>query len=351
MKKYLVLLVLVFTGIIISYLLSSGNNLRKPYIPPIELTAIIEPTSRTFIGPKTLATALVTLPEAVPSSTPTAANGFQMPPTALPDYVPGNSMAALVGESPFTISLLPGGWQAYRIGPSASSPGYLVDVTPLRPAVDGVHMENKILPVYLGGQWIDVLWLRSPEIQEPLPIQVDLISTKGWTMPFQIDAVLKGGDWAGFAMFANQEGSGGVLDITPGGSGFQSGTYIENTRVQPEFPGEWLQVARVQVSQGSGEVPVHLTYYTPGSLGREVFRQAMTLQPGVWSGFGIAPSSSRQGYVVEVIPLETADNEVSLSLVQAEFDGVTWTDVLRIMVPAGRLPLDALVRVLVVPGS
>ena len=52
----------------------------------------------------------------------------------------------------------------------------------------------------------------------------------------------------------------------------------------------------------------------------------------------------------EVIPLEKKDNEIAISLVQTEFNGETWNDVLRLYVPEGRPPLGALIRVLAIPA-
>jgi hypothetical protein len=258
-------------------------------------------------------------------------------------------MAVLTGESPYELSILPGGWQAYQIGPSANEWGYLVDVNPHGPAPKGAYVESKILPEYFAGQWVDVLWLRAPGILDALPVSVDLIPTRGWDMTYANYTKLTPGEWTGWGMFDNGEGCGGVLDISPDNVD-QSGrsAFIQNTRVQPEFPGNWIQVARVQLSKEAVSQNAWLRYYAPGSLGVERLRKLVTLLPGKWNGYVVGSSFIRQGYVVEVIPQKEADNEVAFAVVRPESTGEAWIDVLRVFVPEGRPLLEVLLRVLAV---
>jgi hypothetical protein len=257
-------------------------------------------------------------------------------------------MAVLTGEAPYEISINPGGWQAYQIGPSANKWGYLVDVNPRGPAPEGAYVESKILPEYFAGHWVDVLWLRAPGILNTLPVSVDLIPTQGWTVTYENNTKLTPGEWTGWAMFDNTEGCGGVLDISPD-DGAQSGSaYIQNTRVQPEYPGNWVQVIRVQLSPHAISQNAWLRYYAPGSLGVEKLRMEATLKPARWNGFVVGASHVRQGYVVEVMPKEKSDNEVAFSVVRPESNGEVWEDVLRVYVPEGRSPFEALLRVLAV---
>ena len=310
--------------------------------PPPALT----PTPK---GPIAIATPLLPVATATPSPLPTWVT-HEMP-TPLPDYYPGRGAAVLVGEGPYDLSVMRGGWQAYLIGPAENPWGYLVDITPLAPAVEGAYVEYKILPEYDGSRWVDMLWLRAPGIADSLPVRVNLIRTAEWQVAYRTETTLTPGDWTGFAMFPNAEGCGGVLDITPTDPERpERGTAIANTRVQPEFPGQWLQVARVQLSQGTIRQQAQLTYYTPGNRAEELRRMTTTLMPGAENAWAVTGSQARQGYVVEVIPLKAIDNEVAAAAVRPEFDGTAWQDVLHIDVPQGRPPLDALVRVLAVPA-
>lgn len=295
-------------------------------------------------------------PSATPTqllSNPPRSRGMRLP-TPVPDYVPGRGMAVLTGESPYELSIMPGGWQAYQIGPSSREWGYLVDVNPIGPAPKGAYVESKILPEYFAGQWVDVLWLRAPGIQDTLPVRVDLITTQGWEVSYENYTRLTPGEWTGWGMFDNAEGCGGVLDISPDNASQPGyGAYIQEYRVQPEFPGNWIQVIRVSLSKQAAGQNAWLRYYAPGSLGVEKLRKQATLSPGTWNRFVVGASHVRQGYVVEVMPLKKSDNEVAFTVVRPESDGEVWQDVLRVYVPEGRPRLEALLRVLAVrvPGQ
>lgn len=291
-------------------------------------------------------------PTREPSNTPSSRQ--RRLPTPVPDYSPGNGMAVLTGEPPYELSINPGGWQAYQIGPSANKWGYLVDINPHGPAPKDAFVESRILPEYFAGQWVDVLWVQAPGIWDTLPVTVDLIPTQGWKLAYESHTNLTPGEWTGWAMFDSSEGCGGVLDISPeDGNQSPYGVYIENTRVQPEGGGDWVLVARVQLSKQANKQSAWLRYYAPGLLGGEQLRKETTLSPGEWNKYVVGPSYIRQGYVVEVIPQTRADNEVAFSVVRPESTGEVWNDVLRVYVPEERPPLKALLRVLAVrvPGQ
>jgi hypothetical protein len=76
----------------------------------------------------------------------------------------------------------------------------------------------------------------------------------------------------------------------------------------------------------------------------------VTLEPGVWHGWFVADSSANQTYLVEVTPLEPSVDGACIEryLVQPEYNGESWADVLRIMIPAFMPPLAVNVRVLAV---
>ena len=139
-----------------------------------------------------------------------------------------------------------------------------------------------------------------------------------------------------------------MLDISPEGGNQTNGVSITDFRVQPEFPGNWVQVIRVSLAKLAISQNAWLRYYAPGSQGTEVLRKKATLSPGKWNGFVIGPSYIRQGYVVGVMPQKKVDNAVDFAIVRPESDGEVWRDVLRVYVPEGRPPVNALFRVLAV---
>ena len=376
MRKRLLSALLAILSSLLAGCLYTYPTPTLPDYPVVVITVVVTATPLPTgtpdgsVGPTAIATALIFPPTQAPSPTltqapsatptpPQAASPTPAPaasntlpprgnrlPTPVPDYTPGRGMAVLMGESPYELTILPGGWQAYQIGPSANEWGYLVDVNPRGPAPKGAYVESRILPEYFAGQWVDVLWLRAPGIPISLPVSVDLIPTQGWDVTYENHTNLTPGEWSGFGMFDNAEGCGGVLDISPD-NGYQSvGAYIQNTRVQPEFPGNWVQVIRVQLSNQAASQNAWLRYYAPGALGIESLRRKVTLSPGSWNGFVVAPSYVHQGYVVEVMPQKNSDNEVAFTVVRPESNGEWWQDVLRVYVPEGRPPLEALLRVL-----
>ena len=383
MKKLLFWTLLAILSSLLAGCLYNYPTPEPPDYPVVVITVVVTATPLPWegtlptatpgdsVGPIAIATWLLTPPTQEPSPTPTQAPSAtptpepsptptQAPsdtppprgkrlPTSVPDYAPGRGMGVLMGESPYELSILPGGWQAYEIGPSANEWGYLVDVNPRGSAPKDAYVESKILPEYFAGQWVDVLWLRAPGLLNSLPVSVDLIPSQGWNVTYENYTKLTPGEWTGWGMFDNAEGCGGVLDISPDNVD-QSGrsAYIQNTRVQPEFPGNWIQVIRVQLSNQAVSQNAWLRYYAPGSLGVEILRKKAKLSPGSWNAFVVAPGDVRQGYVVEVMPQKKSDNEVAFAVVRPESNGEWWEDVLRVYVPEGRPPLEALLRVLAV---
>jgi hypothetical protein len=119
---------------------------------------------------------------------------------------------------------------------------------------------------------------------------------------------------------------------------------IEKIHFQPEYPGEWIDVLRLQIPESQPALRVKVRVYETSPL-PVLMDFETTLQPGDWQGYDVQPSKAQAGYVVEVSPLEDFDAAAELALVQTEFDGKTWTDVLRVMTWADRPPLRVNLRV------
>ena len=71
------------------------------------------------------------------------------------------------------------------------------------------------------------------------------------------------------------------------------------------------------------------------------------LEPGIWHGFSLGPSSEVGAYVTKIIPMEPAKDGSSIekSVVQPESDGTNWHDVVRVMISSNQERLR--VRILV----
>lgn len=93
-------------------------------------------------------------------------------------------------------------------------------------------------------------------------------------------------------------------------------------------------------------VPAPILAASPSSLVIVADFDAV-LEPGVWHSWPIRASSACGGYVVEVSPLSASitDAYVEEAQVRPEYDGVTWTDVLRVRIPADQPALNVNLRV------
>lgn len=72
----------------------------------------------------------------------------------------------------------------------------------------------------------------------------------------------------------------------------------------------------------------------------------MFLEPGVWHGWALNPSEVCGAYLVEVNPqdLGSEGDLVQTAVVQPEFDGYQWYDVLRIMIPEDQPTIKVNIR-------
>jgi hypothetical protein len=124
------------------------------------------------------------------------------------------------------------------------------------------------------------------------------------------------------------------------------GAYVEKALVQQEFfMGEWQDVLRVQMPGDQPDLRVHLRVYTTDGLPLLIERD-LVLEPGVWTGTRLRPSSALGWYVVEINPRSHQAGEFVQTLrVQPEYDGRQWNDILRLQTPADQPQLSLQARV------
>ena len=72
-----------------------------------------------------------------------------------------------------------------------------------------------------------------------------------------------------------------------------------------------------------------------------------TLEPGIWHGFALGPCSDKCAYIAEISPLETSNNGafVEKYVIQPEFNGRLWQDVLRATIPNTQKKLKVNLRI------
>ncbi|NDB95355.1 MAG: DUF5011 domain-containing protein [Verrucomicrobia bacterium] len=92
-----------------------------------------------------------------------------------------------------------------------------------------------------------------------------------------------------------------------------------------------------------------------GNAYASVFRDFdAKLEPGVWHGWMLAPTSTNCAYLAKVTPLphETGSALIDKVVIQSEWNGTAWYDVLRIAAPANQgQDLDVRVRVFKISGN
>jgi len=246
----------------------------------------------------------------------------------------------------FNTRLLPGELHGWIVRPSQSAGGYIVEVTPIQKPKpgEGNYVQTALVrPEFDGNRWNDVLRVQLPEGSAALKVNIRVYETSRLPVLSAFETVLEPGVWHGFGLGDAGERRGYVAEVTPLEPG-REGDVIEKIHCQPEYPGEWIDVLRLQIPESQPPLKVQVRVYEPSRL-PVVMDFDTTLQPGDWQGYVVQPADARAGYVVEVSPLDDYDAAAEIALVQPEFDGKTWNDVLRVMTYSDRPPLRVNVRV------
>ncbi len=244
----------------------------------------------------------------------------------------------------FTSILNSGEWTREIIGPTSLDGGYVVDITPLNSGSDGAHVEHKIVPEFDGEQWNDVLWMLMPELSKPLKVKVQVFSTVDWPLAFEGMLELEPGVLHGYIIQDAAALAGYVVEIDPLEPGSPGDTF-EQAFVQPEYPGGWYDVLRIQIPYTQPALNANVrVYQTPSDLPVQA-EFDVHLEPGDWIGFVMGDVKDRTGYVMEITPLIDADNQILLYRVQPEYNGTNWLDVARLMIPDGRPATDVRIRI------
>jgi hypothetical protein len=244
----------------------------------------------------------------------------------------------------FTAFLNPGVWTRIIIGPSSLEGGYVADISPMHPSSDGASIQHKIVPEFDGEKWNDVLCMFLPAGVEPLKVKVNLFSTVDWPVAFQDTLELTPGELQGYIIQDAAVRAGYVVEVDPLDLGNPGDTF-ENLFVQPEFPGEWYDVLRIQTPASQTPLRVNVkVYMTPADLPVQA-QFTVHLEPGEWNGFVMGESKDRTGYVMEVTPLHDEDNQILAYRVQPEFNGSNWFDVARLMIPSDRSATDVMITI------
>ena len=149
--------------------------------------------------------------------------------------------------------------------------------------------------------------------------------------PWSFITTLKPGVWYGYYLGPASSGAAYLVDITPLHKSID-GAYVKSV-IQVEYDGEtWNDVLRVQLPPEFPKLKVEITIYRPTGL-ETIYDGTAAFLPGDWNGFPVAKVDQYQGgYLVRAIPLSNDAPAADLNqyIIQPEFDGKNWNDVLRI---------------------
>ena len=257
---------------------------------------------------------------------------------------------SLGGRKGFTATLFSGEPVKFILGPCARPGSYVVDVTPLRDSGDGAYIEKSILPEFDGYRWVDALTVLLPSDVPPLKVHVQVYSTAGWPVVFQSTLDLEPGSWQGYSLQDAAVAGGYVIEINPRGSG-EPGDRIEKALVQPEFSDTWWDVLRVQIPEGQAPLEAEVIIYQTPPDQPVVMEYEFVAEAGAWYGFGLGDSRAGGAYIVEVTPLVNELSQLERYTVQPEYDGQSWTDVVRVMVSPDWPPMPMRVTVYLAGGG
>jgi hypothetical protein len=245
----------------------------------------------------------------------------------------------------FPLHLIGNAWSGIFLGETNYPWGYLVDVTPLQPSVDGAHIETYIQTWFDGTQWVDYAFVGLPVLGASLDVQVDIYITQDWPVAYQGKMSLPAAEWRQFYLDEVSKNAAYVLDVNPLEPSVNAVAIIPSV-VLPEFSdGVWWDMERMALYSVPQRLEAQVTAYQAPDLPMSTFH--LHLEPGTWHGVSLGPASQEQAYLVEVDPISPGQEGYHLEkvTVQPEFNGTTWNDVLRVMIPQDQPAQDVVVRV------
>ncbi len=237
----------------------------------------------------------------------------------------------------FHATLKPGISYSYYLGPADSGAVYVVDITPLTKSVDGAYIQSVVKPRYDGSDWNDVLEVLLPEPFPKQQVRITVYTLSGLETRMDWTDTLQPGVWQGYAIAPAADTTGPYLaDIDPLEPSVRGATF-ERIYIHPEAPWEntlW-DILRVQTQPSLPEtLDVRMRVYLAPSLPLVSDLYITLRKSDLWSGFVIGPSSMKRGYLVRAISLdpgpEIQPSDLNQYIIQPEFNGSTWNDVLRI---------------------
>ena len=180
-----------------------------------------------------------------------------------------------------------------------------------------------------------------------LDVQVDVYTTQHWDAAFRQTLTFPVSDFAG--VLPGRFQPGGRLRAGCTRKRLPAATVIVPAGIVPMFSdGSWWDLQRLAFYGMLEPLTARVAAYK--APGEPAATFAIHLEPGAWHGIGLGPCSQEQAYVLEStrsIPGQEG-YRLEKAVVQPEFDGKTWNDVLRVMIPEGQPAMDVTVKVYVI---
>src|SRR5262245_15054245 len=215
-------------------------------------------------------------------------------------------------------------------GPPDSSRDFRVRA-PLKPSLSRV-----VRPRSAWTAWSPAAALSLPSLQQAEAVnQVHSFSVS-----------LSGGVLQKHALQPTCIGRGILLDVTPTSAG-TNGLALQRQLIHPEHSAvEWNDVLRLQSPSGSPAISANIMTFDTAGLPL-IYDFTTTLQPGVGHGFYLGAATVSRGYLAHVEPQASAPSGTTLekNVVEPEYTGATWDDVLRVQTPATAPTLPVRIRV------
>ena len=260
----------------------------------------------------------------------------EVPPLSPTNKIEGNKLVAAEVSKPTDIhaTLEPGIWTGFKLGSSANGAVYIVDVNPLGNSLDGACIQSSIKPEYNGRQWNDVLRVRIPAEFPKQKVQITVYKLTSLQPLLDRTDAFPPGEWRGYPIARSVDTTGAYLaDLDPLDASVEGAT-LGRYLIHPELPSEeWMDILRVQTADWLPADPLQIrmrVYLVPNLPLVSDFNATLT-KSDTWVGFAIGPSSLQRGYVVRAIPHATESmSDLNQYIIQPEFDGRHWNDVLRV---------------------
>ncbi len=177
-----------------------------------------------------------------------------------------------------------------------------MDVTPQAASTEGAEVVTMVMPEYDGERWVDVLWLFQPKEAAPLPVYVKVYTTAGWPIVYHERLSLEPGVWQGMIFGKASDPGGYVVEVSPQNAGAPGDT-LQRTMINPEFPGGWQDVLRLQTLPNQRRMQADVAIYrSPLSFLKT--EATLHMQPGEWATGILGLSEDQAAYTYESVSVK-----------------------------------------------